>query len=135
MFPELNFAVVKLQTEKLCLEDLKRLNTAYKNDPNYSNIYSLLISIDKKCNINFGIKDLQDLAKLYNYESQKNNHRTIVWLVSQPLNTALTHMFVGKIKDNSQYCTTLEKAYQMLGLDIEYLDFLRLLNTEVQLHN
>lgn len=126
MFPEYNFAIVKLRSERLYFNDLEHLNFEYKNDINYSNIHSLLIEIDKNCKTSFSIKDLNNLAKLYNSEPQKNNHKVIVWLVSQPLITALTHLFVRKTKDNSKYCSTLEKAYQLLNLKINYETFIEL---------
>ncbi len=133
MFPDLNFAIVKLQSEKLYFNELTRLNNDYKNDANYSNIHALLIDIDKQCKTAFGIKELYKLAKLYNTEPQKNNHKIIVWLVSQPILTALTHIFVGKVRDNSKFCSTLQKAYQLLKLKIEYEDFLKLLEDDFQL--
>ena len=127
MFPDLNFAFVRLQSEKLYFNELERLNADYKNDPNYSNIHYLLIEIDKRCKATFGIKELLKLAQIYNYEPQQNNHRRVVWLVSQPIITALTHMFIGNIQDNSKYCSTIEKAYKLLELNINYTDFLKLL--------
>nr|WP_321410510.1 hypothetical protein [uncultured Carboxylicivirga sp.] len=128
MFPEYNFAIVKLQTPKLLFEDLKQLNFNYKNDPDYPNIKSLLIDIDKKCKVSFGIKELNKLAKQYNLEPQQNNHSIIVWRVSQPIITALTHLFIGQTMDNSKYCSTVKKAYQLLNLDIDLSLFLNLCN-------
>ncbi len=128
MYPEYNFAIVKLQSESLNFDDLERLNTEYKNDTSYSNIRSLLIDIDKKCKISFRLKELNKLAGLYNTEPQKNNHKVIVWLVSQPTITALTHLFIRKTRDNSKYCSTLKKAYNLLGLKIDYSKFLELTN-------
>ena len=74
MFPEIKFAIVKLQSEILYFHELKKLNHEYKLDDNYSNIHSLLIVIDKKCKINFTLNDLTRLSKLYNTEFQINNH-------------------------------------------------------------
>lgn len=131
MFPEHNFALVKLEAEKLYYDDLERLNHDYKRDANYSKIRFLLIDIDKKCKIAFGLRELHKLAKLYNDEPQENNHEVIVWMVSQPIITALTHIFVGKIRDNSKYCSTLKKAYYILGLEMGYEMFQELVHPSV----
>jgi hypothetical protein len=132
MFPEYNFAVVKLCTDNLYFDELEHLNHEYKNDKNYSKIHALLIDVDKRCKLSFGIKELPKLANSYNIEPQKNNHRVIVWLVSQPRITALTHLFLGNIRDNSKYCSTLEKAYQLLKIEIDYEKFIELVKGNIK---
>lgn len=123
MFPEYKFAIVKLQSEKLTFKALKQINDEYKSDENYSNIHSLLFVIDKKCRPKFSMKDLTKLADLYNTEPQTNNHKTVVWLVSQPLISALTDLFILRTKDNSKYCSTINKAYDLLKRPIEFEKF------------
>ena len=127
MFPEYNFAVVKIQSNILEFEELKKLNHEYKSDPDYSNIHYLLIMVDKKSKLNFSIKDLQKLSDLYNTEYQKNNHKIIVWLVAYPRITALTHLFVLDTKDNSHYCSTLNKAFNILDMSIDFEKFKKLI--------
>ena len=127
IFPELNFALVKLQSEILSFEELKQFNYEYKSDKNYSNIFYLLIVIDKKCRLSFSVKELTKLSGLYNTEFQPNNHKIIVWLVSQPLLTALTHLFVLQTNDNSRYCSTINKAYDLLGIPLEFEKFKKLI--------
>ena len=128
MYPEYSFAIVRIQTSKLYYDDLEQLNCNYKNDPLYPNIKTLLIDIDKNSKVPFGIKELNRLAKLYNLEPQKNNHQIIVWRVSQPIITALTHLFIGQTMDNSKYCSTIQKAYDLLNLDIDFELFKTLCN-------
>ena len=127
MFPEIKFAVVKLQSEILYFHELEKLNHEYKSDDNYSIIQSLLIIIDKRCKINFSLKDLTKLSELYNTEFQTNNHKIIVWLVAQPVITALTHLFVLKTRDNSHYCSTIDKAYGLLDIPINFEKFKKLI--------
>lgn len=127
MFPELKFAIVKLQSEILSLKELKQINNEYKLDENYSNIHSLIIVIDKRCKLKFSMKDLSKLSDLYNTEPQTNNHKIVVWLVSQPLISAITDLFVLRTKDNSKYCSTIDKAYELLGRPIEFEKFRELI--------
>ena len=126
MYPELKFAIVKMQSEILTIQELTQLNYDYKTDPDYSNIHYLLVVIDKKCKLSFTINDLKKLSDMYNTEFQPNNHKIIVWLVTQPLITALTHLFVLQTKDNSQYCSTISKAYKLLNVPIEFEEFEKL---------
>lgn len=127
MFPEYRFAIVKLQSERLSFNELKRINHAYKSDVNYSNISSLIVVIDEKSKLKFSVKDLSKLSDLYNTEPQTNNHKIVVWLVSQPLISAITDLFVLRTKDNSKYCSTVEKAYELLGRPIEFEKFRELI--------
>ena len=128
MYPEYKFAVVKLQSKVLDIKELEQLNYEYKSDVNYSNIHYLLIEVDKNCKTSFSMKDLKRLSKSYNTEFQVNNHKTIVWLVSLPIITALTHLFVLQTNDNSKYCSTYQKAYELLNMPIEFDEFERLTN-------
>ncbi len=123
MYPEHHFAVVKLQSEYLYPEDLEAINTKYKNDPNYSKIHYLVIIIDEKSKPKFKINYLGRISKKYNSEPQINNHKNIVWVVSRPIITALTHLFILKLKDNSHFCSTVEKAYRLLEIPLDYNTF------------
>ncbi len=132
MYPEHHFAVVKMQSKTLRPEDLEILNTEYKQDPDYSNIHHLLIIIDKKSKPSFNISYLTRLSEKYNTETQINNHKSIVWLISRPIITALTQLFIMKTNDNSHYCSTIEKAYKLLEIPIEFEAFKKLID-DVQL--
>ena len=130
MFPEYKFAIVKFQTEALTYQEAIRINKEYKSDPNFSNILYLLVMIDKNCIPHFKSKDLKEISDIYNTEFQTNNHKTIVWLVSTPLITAFAHIFVSKTKDNSIYCSTIRKAYDLLNIEISFADFKLLINKQ-----
>jgi hypothetical protein len=128
MFPEQKFAIVRFRTETLSFQEAERINHEYKSDKDYSKIQYLLIIIDKKCTPLFNPKDLENLANSYNTEFQQNNHQTIVWLVAAPLVTAFTHLFISRTNDNSLYCSTTSKAYDLLKIPIEFADFKHLIS-------
>lgn len=127
MFPELKFGFVRFQSEILFLEEAKRINFEYKSHINYSKIQALLIIIENDCKPNFSVEELEILAHLYNNEPQINNHKIIVWLVSAPLITAFTHLFVSQIYDNSLYCSTPIRAYELLNIPIKFEEFISLI--------
>ena len=128
MYPEYQFAVVKLHSEILSINELEQLNSEYKNDPDYSNIHYLYIDIHEKSRLSFSVRDLKRLSKMYNTEPQVNNHKIIVWRVSHPLITALTHLFVKQTNDNSKYCSTVVKAYHLLSIPIDFEKFEELID-------
>ncbi|MBN2275702.1 MAG: hypothetical protein JXR41_00970 [Bacteroidales bacterium] len=125
MFPEQKFAVVKLQSEKLSAQEARQLNYEYKADKNYSNIHYLLIIVDEKCNPDFSVKELEKLSDLYNNEFQINNHKKVVWLVAEPLVTAMAHIFVSYT--NEMYCSTIAKAYELLDMPVTHEEFINLI--------
>ncbi|MBN2165054.1 MAG: hypothetical protein JW717_02135 [Marinilabiliaceae bacterium] len=128
MYPELNFAIVWLQSEKLTSLNLKEINHSYKTNEHYPNIHYLLVIVDKHSKHSFSIKDLPHLSEIYNTEYLPNNHKRIVWMVSQPLITAIAHLFVKQTKDDSKYCSTIQKAYSLLNMQIEYDVFCKLID-------
>jgi len=132
MFPEQKFAIVKFQSETLSFQEAERINYEYKSDIDYSKIQYLLIIIEDKCIPTFNPRDIENLANLYNTESQTNNHKTIVWLIAAPLVTALTQLFVSRTNDNSFYCSTVHNAYDLLNIPMEFADFKRLINNPNQ---
>jgi len=123
MFPELKFAIVRFQTTTLSIEEAKRINYEYKIDKKYSKIEKLLVIIDEKCIPLFNLNDLLLISDLYNTPLQENNHQTIVWLVSAPMVTAFTQLFVSKSRDNNLYCSTHQKAYDLLNLSMSFDEF------------
>lgn len=123
MFPELKFAIVKFQATSLSIEEAKRINYEYKIDKKYPKIEKLLVIIDEKCIPQFNLNDLLLISDLYNTPLQENNHQTIVWLVSAPMVTAFTQLLVSKSRDNNLYCSTREKAYDLLNLPMNFDEF------------
>lgn len=128
MFPDIGFAFVKLQSRRFSFEEAEEINHRYKSDPHYACIRYLLIEVDQMCMPEFAVNDLEALSDLYNAAFQANNHQTIVWLVSEPIVTAMAHLFVLKTNDNSLYCSTLPKAYELLNMPVEYHLFVHLIS-------
>lgn len=128
MYPEYKFAIVKFQSEILTIEEAERINYEYKINPLYSQIEKLLVIIDEDSTPQFAIKDIDKLSSFYNNELQDNNHKDVVWLVSAPLITALAHIFMSQTNDNSQYCSTIVRAYELLKTTMDYTIFEKLIN-------
>ena len=127
MFPDKHFAFVLFQSETLTISDAQRINFEYKSDSNYSNIEYLLL-ITRNCIPDFKPNDLSFLSDFYNEALQTDNHKKVVWLVDSPKATALAHLFVS-LTDGNVYCSTIEQAYTLLDMPMDYSSFLALLNT------
>lgn len=130
MFPEHHFAFVRIQSKTFSKQEALRLNATYKNDNSFSAIHYLLIMINEKCNPGFSARDLYKLSRIYTNEPQPNNHKKVIWLVSEPLITAMAHLFVAYTHE--MYCSTLEKAYALMDMPMDYESFLRLISFSEQ---
>jgi hypothetical protein len=127
MFPEKRFAIVVFQSATLSIEDAERINFDYKSDSQYSEIVYLLV-IFKNCIPQFNPSDLKFLSDTYNKPLQTNNHKTVVWLVDEPLVTAYAHMFVP-LTDGNAYCSTIQQAYCLLDVPFKFEEFNNLIQT------
>lgn len=125
MFPEHHFAFVRIQSEEFSVQEALQLNLDYKSDKAYSDIHYLLIVVDEKCTPGFSAKELEKLWQIYSNELQANNHKKVVWLVSEPLATAMTHLFVSYT--NESYCSTIAGAFELLDMPMEFPEFLNLI--------
>lgn len=128
MFPEHHFAFVSIQSEEFSVQEAIALNQEYKTDKVYSDIHYLLIMVDERCTPGFSTRDLEKLWQIYSNEPQANNHKRVVWLVSEPLATAMAHLFVSY--SNELYCSTIAGAYELLNVPMEFPVFLNLISLE-----
>ncbi len=122
MYPKDKFAVVTFKTGDLHIDEIVRINKAYKEDKDYSNIH-FLVMVFFDCNLIFNEKDLEDLAKEYSTNVQLNNHIRSVFLVDGPKTTAFAHLISTHTPEQSFYCSTYEKAYEFLCPGIPFSDF------------
>lgn len=127
MYPNKHLAIVVFNPGILELDEAIEVNEAYKCDSQYSDIYYLLIVLNG-CLPHFTEKDLPRITEIYTNNLQKNNHKTSVWLIDEPLLTAFAHIFVDYTDEKSYYCSTLDKAYSLLRPEnVSYIEFLDML--------
>lgn len=126
MFPEHHFAIVRIQSEKFSVHEAIQINQEYKADKAYSDIFYLLIMVDERCTPGFSAKELEELWHIYANEPQANNHKKVIWLVSEPIATAMTHLFVSY--SNEIYCSTIAGAYDLLDMPMEFPVFLNMVS-------
>ncbi len=130
MYAQEHFAVVKFAPGIFTLEEAKRINHEYKADPEFYKIHYLVIILSD-CIPNFTTKELPEITDFYSKAYQTNNHVNTAWVVDEPIATAFTHLFIHTTPENSEYCSTLEKAYLHLGLNMTYDNFIELIKKSI----
>jgi hypothetical protein len=128
MYPKDKFAVVTFKTGDLYIDEIIRINKAYKEDKDYSSIH-FLVMVFLDCNPIFNEKDLENLAQEYSKNEQPNNHIRSVFLVDGPKTTAFAHLMHTNTPEHSFYCSTYEKAYEFLCPGISFSDFVDKIKT------
>lgn len=123
IYTELNFAVQKYFGE-IALVELYEVVQAYIEDPEFSKIHYLLIDGSEFC-AGFEPEEILRFAKYLNLIKERDNHKTVVVIVTTPREVACAEMFKWlKGKSKRDYCLTFEKAYVLLGLPISYEEFM-----------
>ena len=126
MFPEEHFGIVKFAPGVVYMEEMFRLNSLYKNDKHYPDIYYLIIYA-KAC-----LPDAYDYSKIlklsdeYLIEPLTNNHICTVIIIDEPEATAFSHIFISLAESKGFYCLTLEKAYSILKIPITMERFMEM---------
>ena len=128
MFPDEHFAVVKFKRGNFTIEEALRINTAYKNDKDYSAIQYLIIIL-KDCIPDFSPNELKEIAAIYSYAPQANNHICTVLVVDEPMATAFAHLFINANPDMGYYCSTIEKAHKLLSIPLTFERYLELIDS------
>jgi len=123
MFPDEHFAIVKFKPGCFTFDESKRLNTEYKLDKDYSKIHYLLIILNN-CVPEFSKEQLTALSEIYSYAPQENNHICTAWIVDEPIATAFAHIFTKATPELSHYCSTIERAFCLMGIPFSYDRFM-----------
>lgn len=123
MFTHKRFAVVIFKAGTLDMHTAFKINEAYKSDKDYSEIHYLLtVLLDVAPT--FSQSDLTSIADFYTDNLYTNNHKTSVWLVNKPMPTAFAHLFMQYTDEKSFYCSTVEKAFELLDMpDVSFKEF------------
>ncbi len=78
--------------------------------------------------INFTSEAFINFAKLFEDYKHIDNQQRIVYLIDNPKSTVAIHLYIKKLGARREYCSTIEKAYSLLKLDVSFDEFENLVN-------
>jgi len=126
LYPDLKLGIVTFKPGELDIQTVLDINNSYKNHPDFSKINFMVVSLLGAIP-NFGADNINQLITEFSSFTQENNHKKRVFVVDGNLLTAFTYIFQDKIPGNSEYCSTIEKAFQIIQCPISFPKFKELI--------
>lgn len=126
VYSELKFLVVNISQGISSHKELFNLAKSIRERKDFKDIHYTLIDL-RGAQINIHGEDIKDFINLVEEYKVVDNQKSVVYIMDQPVITALIHMFVDRVGSNRKYCSTTPKAHNMLGLDINIDEFKKLI--------
>ncbi len=127
-FINLNLLIVRYEGN-FCIDRYKAQVLDMVQQPEWEFIDKVLVDL-RSCKVDMQLEDVSKLADIKK-NIIKKKHKS-VQLVDQPMITALIHILQIEIKDHksfdTEYCCTVEKAIDILGLNFNTADLDKILN-------
>ena len=123
VYPEINFGVAKLNPGSKNFEDLINLVKIIRTDNNFHKIYYQVTDL-RGCTFEFDLSKLTTISSLMDSYQDIDNLKKGVYIVDKPMETAYIQIFFDSIKGKREFCSTPEKAYQILNLSISLDEFI-----------
>jgi len=122
IYKELKFAVVKFDPVINSFQDIFNVAKEMRDLEGFSEIHYFLSDL-RGCTFNFDISETRKLSKLVNDYQHADNQILGVYLIDKPIETAYVQYFILSLKQRREYCSTIEKAFNLLNLPMSIDDF------------
>ena len=122
IYPDINFAITKLEPGVKSFEEVHKLANDYHKDKNFSKAHFQITDI-RACSFDFNEEKFPMMKSLVDEYKASDNQEIAVYIVDNPIETAYVHMFFKSLGSRKEYCSTIEKAYELLNLPITFEEF------------
>jgi len=127
IYPELNFGVSKLQPGLKSFDEIFDLAKKFRLDENFSNVHYQLTDL-RGCNFDFNVSRITDMVDLIDSHMDIDKQKLGVYIVDQPTETAYLQLFFQSMPHKREFCSTIEKAYELLNLKVSFKTFEELIH-------
>ncbi len=122
IYPHINFGISKLEPGIITFEEILKLATEFREDKNFSDVHYQLTDM-RGCTFDFKQDKFSMMKSLIEAYQEKDNQKIGVYIVDIPLETAYVHLFFKSFYGKRKYCSSIEKAYELLNLSITFEEF------------
>lgn len=122
IYPKLNFGVSKLEPKVQTFEEIFDLAKQFRLDKNFSSVYYQLTDM-RGCSFDFDVSRISEMVDLINEHMHSDRQKLGVYMVDQPTETAYLQLFFQSMAHKREFCSTIEKAYELLNLQIDFAAF------------
>jgi hypothetical protein len=127
IYKELKLAVVKFDPGIKSFQDIFNVAKEMRDLDDFSEIHYSLTDL-RGSTFNFDISEINKMSKLVEDYQHVDNQILGVFLIDKPMETAYVQYFINNLKYRRDFCSTIEKAYNLLHLPITIDGFKNKLN-------
>jgi hypothetical protein len=127
IYSELNFGVAKLQPGVKSFEELYQIAKDFREDTDFSEVHYQLSDM-RGCTFDFDISKISSMVELIEEYQEFDNQQIGVYIINKPIETAYVQLFQNSLKYKRDFCSTVQKAYDLLGLEITFAQFEKLID-------
>lgn len=126
IYTEFNFGIAKLESGIKSYEELYQLAKDFREDKDFSKVYYQLTDM-RRCSFDFDISKISAMISLIEESQEFDNQIIGVYIVDKPIETAYVQMYQNTIKYKRDFCSTVEKSYNLLNIKISFEEFEKLI--------
>jgi hypothetical protein len=127
IYPAHNFAFSKLHKGVQTFEDIYKLAKEFREDPDFSTVHFQLTDM-RECSFDFDVSKIPDMVNLVKDSQKFDNQKLGVYIVDQPNETAYLTLFFDLLPYHRELCSTEERAYELLNIQIPFDEFKELIS-------
>jgi len=127
IYTELNLLVVKISPEEKSFDELYNLAKEIRQSKDFSIIHYTFIDF-RGAKVSFDRDKINDFKNLIDEYKNIDNQQSVVYIMDEPMITVFVHLLINKVNSTRKYCSTVHKAYDLLGLDVSLEKFVELIN-------
>ena len=125
IYPENHFGVLKFSPGLKSIEEVLELAEQFRKDKDFQEVHYQVTDL-RDCLFDFAADRIADVKAVMEKYERIDNQKKGVYLVDQPMETALVSIFFNSIEYNREFCSTVGKAYHLLPLPVRFDDFERM---------
>jgi len=125
IYPENHFGVLKFSPGLKSIEEILDLAEQFRKDKDFQEVHYQITDL-RNCLFDFKSDRITDVKALMKKYENTDNQKMGVYLVDQPMETAMVSIFFNSIESHREFCSTVGKAYNLLPLPVRFEDFERM---------
>jgi hypothetical protein len=125
IYPDNHFGVLKFSPGLKSIEEILKLAEQFRKDKDFPKVHYQITDV-RDCLFDFTSDKIGEVKALMEKYEDIDNQKLGVYLVDQPMETAIVSIFCSALEYQREICSTVGKAYNLLPLPVRFDDFERM---------
>ena len=127
IYTDLNFCISKFAPGIKSFEEIFKMSIVVRQDKDFSKIHYQLADL-RGCTFDFGVSKIKEVANLIDEYQEIDNQKLGVYMLDSPTETAMVQLLFDSLPYSREYCSTTQKAFDLLNLPISFGEFKKLID-------